>query len=126
MILEFCKSVELAGIEFDAIIEFCANFVDNGFDHAFGTRHICEWQIEEITDFMIDGSIAQVCSDNCKSSLWLKSNRKRIKKAIKRAVSQVRREIASLDLDATASNDELLEACGDAPDYRRDEDDYRE
>jgi hypothetical protein len=127
MTLELCKTVEIADVQFDVIIDFEANFVDNGFDHEFGTKHEWEWEIDAITDITLDGDLAASVRSHYEwSSVWLRSNRKRLHKAIKRKIAQVKRELTKVNLDSLASNDELIEACGDAPDYRSDQDDYRE
>jgi len=120
MHLTLYKTIELAGIELDAIIEFTANYVDNGFDHAFGTEHIWEWEIDSVDAVLPDDSVADAIRHHyARSNTWLKSNHKRLRKAIRRKVGQVNRALATVAPDTLASTSELIDSCGDPFDYDR-------
>ena len=116
MTRELNKTIELAGVELDVVLDFDANYVDNGFDHEFGTEHRWEWEADGVTDIMLDGDLFDAVRRHYDwSSVWLKGNHKRLRKAIKRTVAQIRRAWMTMDLNELANNNELVEACGDAP-----------
>jgi hypothetical protein len=118
---ELNTTVELAGVELDVIIEFRADYVDNGIGGyeywgAKGVHHQWEWEIQEVEGITPDGSVADAVRRHYDwSNVWLKGNRKRLRKAIKRKVAQVNKALATVDPETLVGTDALLEACGDAP-----------
>lgn len=116
------KTIEIAGVEIGVEAEFSADFVDNGFDHAFGTEHCWEWEIDETLGMVPDEDVREVCMVYIQPSMF--KNRRKYIKALRRKIRAVELAISRANVDDYFDNDELVEACGDAPerDCEPDED----
>ena len=127
MTFSYETTVELANIEVNVEIEFSADYVDNGigayeFWGAHGVHHDYGWEVEEVRGMCASEDIRDAVKRALTPDMF--SSRKRYLKAIRRSVRQVTKALASAEPSEYISDDVMIEACGDAPDYGPDDDGY--
>lgn len=115
------REIELAGLWIEVEADFAVDYVDNGFDHEFGTEHEWEWEIEECEDARILSDVPAYVTELLAD--YGRTNRNRAwKKQRRQWVRKVNAAFAALDCNDPRNfpTDEIEEAageqCGDPPD----------
>lgn len=104
-------------VEFEASYEL--GYVDNGFDHEFGTEHCWEWEIEECSSFAPIESIRYYVEQ----SIPRQGRRKQWRKRRALARKQAAAEIAKLSDEEVFDTDDIIDAAPTEPDFDIPDDD---
>lgn len=124
MNFELETTIEVCGVELDVLVEFDANYVDEGIGAyeywgARGVHHDWQWEIEEIYGMTATSSITDAVRNVILPCHY--RTRKAYKHAHKRLVKKIEKELASGDVSEYVSDDDLYEVCElPEPDYERD------
>jgi len=90
------KEIELAGVYVEVEVQYDVRYVDNGFDHAFGTEHIWEWEVQDVEDFYILTDLKDAVSE-CLADLGRVNRNRAWKKQRRQWVRKIEAAFAKVD-----------------------------
>lgn len=101
---------EVCGVDLDMVVQYDAEYRDNGFSHAFGYEERYEWEIDDVWGLEIVDDLG-ACVESTLIDIGVsKQNRKRWLRAKRNLVRKIRREIATCDPEDYVDADDLLES----------------
>ena len=117
-ISEIYGTVEVLGMDIPIVGDAEIIYVDGSFSHEFGIERIGSWEVQKVTDVVVDGYVRDSVVEDLHSLGYTKHNR-RFKKNMRRLVSLIDRVVTGLDYNAF-SESEIENAIASA-DTDRDE-----
>ena len=108
----------IAGIEFDIVAKAEVQFVDDSFDHEFGTEHCHRFEIEKIYEVEADADLKALASEHL-AHLGLNRNRRFIKRR-RQLCRRIEAELSTADSDDLFSEkdkDKVIEGYEPDQDY---------
>lgn len=116
MTAEICGSATLCSLEFDLIGEFEYDYVDDSFDHEFGTERCGHFEVTNVLWAEFDGDEIAVCYDDLKRQVveGRSLSRKRFRHALRQLVRQVRQALDNADPNTLFNEDRMTDVAAEA------------
>lgn len=126
MNFELETTIDVCGVEINVLVEFDANYVNNGIGAyeywgACSVHNDYEWEIEEVYGMTATSNIPDAVRNVILPSNY--KSRKKYRKAHKRLVKLIAKTLATADVSEYVDDNAMYEVCSlPEPDYDRYDD----